>query len=616
MKGFGGNILRINLTTKETSQSPLPEDLVKDFIGGRGFASKILFSELPVGIDPLGSENKVVIASGPLAGTPTPGAGKVTFAAKSPATGSYGDSNMGGHFAGEMKLAGYDIIILEGQSEEPVYIFIDNDKVELRDASTYWGKGSIKTEALLKLALGESFQIATIGPAGENLVKYACVSHDFGRQAGRTGVGAVLGSKKVKAIAVKGNKSVYLANPKAFAKSVKELMNYCLKHPALKEWQNYGTAGVTVWANEVGAFPTHNFQGGACDDYKKISGEIMRKHIVITDKACFACPMACGKYSHVKTKDNEIWVEGPEYETIALLGGNLGIINIEQIAHLNWVCDELGLDTISAGNVVGFAMECYEKGIIKPKDVDNLELKFGNFQAAVTMFNKIAKREGIGDLLAEGVKTAAEKLGKKSLKFAMQVKGLEWSGYESRYAPAMLLSYLTADIGAHHNRSWAITHDIAEGRDKIEGKAKRVIELQHIRPMFDMLGVCRLQWVELGADLNFYAKLFETATGIPCELEDLLKASERVWNLNRMFLLREKGGPGRMHDEPPARIYEDKVSCGVTKGKLIKKEDIEKLLADYYKLRGWTKEGDPTAKKLKELGLAKIVENIKVKATA
>jgi aldehyde:ferredoxin oxidoreductase len=603
MFGYGGNILRINLSGGKITKSPTPEKLIKDYIGGRGFTAKILYDELKPGIDPFGPDNKVVIASGPLSGLFVPGAGKITFASKSPATNSYGDSNMGGHLASEIKYAGYDAIILEGTAAKPSYIYINNDKVEIRDAGKYWGKGAISTEKMLKDDLGEEFQIATIGPAGENKVKFACISHDFGRQAGRTGIGAVLGNKNIKAVAIRGSKSLKVADPKELQALTKKAIKECASHPGFKMWVAQGTASVTVWSNEQGSFPTRNFQSGQFKDYRKISGDVMLKETIITNKACFGCPTACGKYAKVKKDGKEYYVEGPEYETAALIGGDCAVANITDLTYANWLCDELGLDTISGGSVVAFAMECYEKGIITNEDTGGVELKFGDIKSFDKMINMIARREGIGNILADGVREAAVKFGKGSEKFAMQVKGLEISGYESRKAPAMMLAYMTCDIGAHHNRAWAITHDIAAGRDKIEGKAAKVIELQHLRPLFDMVGCCRLQWIETGMSPEYYPKMLKAATGLDYTLDELLKCSERVWNLNRLFLIREHKDYGRHFDYPPARFYEEKVQNGPTQGSIVKKEDIERLLDEYYTLRGWDKNGKPGQAKLKELGL-------------
>jgi aldehyde:ferredoxin oxidoreductase len=505
-------------------------------------------------------------------------------------------------FSAEMKYAGYDLIIVEGVSPEPVYIYIDDDTVELRDASEYWGQGAITAETALKKQLGDDFQIAVIGPGGENLVKFACICHDFGRQAGRAGVGTVMGSKKLKAIAIRGSKSIPVADVDEFRRVGREMYDYCKASDAWDVWVRLGTAGVNVPSNEWGSFPTRNFQSGHFDDMDKMTGEYMREQIVVTDKACFACPCACGKYSYSKKWD--VHVEGPEYETAAFLGADVAIRDIEDVAYANYLCDELGIDTISAGNVIAFAMECFEKGIIGVQDTDGLALSFGDPEAVFELIKRIASREGIGDVLAEGVRHAARVFGGGSSDFAMEIKGLEISGYDSRNAPAMMLAYMTADIGAHHNRAWAITYDIQVGRDAVTpDKAAKVIELQHIRPLLDCLGGCRLQWVELGMPLDYYVPAMKSITGIDRSWEDLMLAAERVWNLTRAFWVREMEGFGREWDYPPPRWYTDPVQTGPTKGKLVTKENVDKLLDMYYEQRGWTENGIPTREKLDQLGL-------------
>jgi aldehyde:ferredoxin oxidoreductase len=602
LNGYGGQVLRVNLTQGSVEKSDLDPDLARDYLGGRGFAAKILYSELEKGVDPLGEANKLVVAAGPISGLLIPGAGKTTFAAKSPATGGYADSNVGGMLSAEMKFAGYDLIIAEGVSPKPVYLYIDNDTVELRDAKDYWGQGAITAETALKKELGDDFQIALVGPGAENLVKYACICHDFGRQAGRAGVGTVMGSKKLKAIAVRGNKSIPVADVGEFRRVGREMLEFCKNSDAWDVWVRLGTAGVNVPSNEWGSFPTRNFQSGHFEEMDKMTGEYMREQIVVTDKACFACPCACGKYSYTKKWD--VHVEGPEYETAAFLGADVGIPDIEDVAYANYLCDELGIDTISAGNVIAFAIECFEKGIITTEDTDGLALSFGDSEGVFELIQKIAKREGIGDVLAEGVRYAAEVFGGGSSDFAMQIKGLEISGYESRDAPAMMLAYMTADIGAHHNRAWAITYDIEVGRDGVTpDKAAKVIELQHIRPLLDALGGCRLQWVELGMPLDYYVPAMKTITGIDRSWDDLIHVSERVWNLTRSFWVREMDGFGREWDYPPPRWYTDPVPTGPSKGKLVTKENVDKLLDMYYEQRGWDQNGIPTREKLDQLGL-------------
>jgi aldehyde:ferredoxin oxidoreductase len=602
LNGYGGQVLRVDLTRGTINKTELDPDLARDYLGGRGFAAKVLYSELETGAHPLGKANKLVAAAGPLSGLLIPGAGKTTFAAKSPATGGYADSNVGGMFSAEMKYAGYDLIIVEGVSPKPVYLFIEDDTVELRDAKAYWGQGAITAETMLKEDLGEEFQIALIGPGGENLVKFGCICHDFGRQAGRAGVGTVMGSKRLKAIAVRGTKSIPVADVNEFRRVGREMYDFCKASDAWDVWVRLGTAGVNVPSNEWGSFPTRNFQTGHFEDMDKMTGEYMREKIVITDKACFGCPCACGKYSYTKKWD--VRVEGPEYETAAFLGTDVGVSDIEDVAYANYLCDELGIDTISTGNVIAFATECFERGVISSKDTGGLELSFGDSEAVFELIQKIARREGIGDTLAEGARHAAQVFGGGSSHYAMQIKGLEISGYESRNAPAMMLAYMTADVGAHHNRAWAITYDIEVGREAVtEDKAAKVIELQHIRPLIDCLGACRLQWVELGMPLELYVPAMEAITGIDRSWEDLTHVAERVWNLTRAFWAREIDGFGREWDYPPPRWYSDPTPTGPSKGKLVSRENVEKLLDMYYEQRGWTADGLPTREKLDQLGL-------------
>lgn len=606
MNGYGGRILRVNLTNGTVTKEPTPPDVARDFIGGRGFGIYFLLKEVPKGADPLGPENKLIISSGPISGLMIPGGGKCDWTTKAPLTGGYASASMGGHFTAEMRYAGLDSIILEGISPKPVYLFIDDDKIELRDASDLWGKATFAVEKQFKEKLGEEFQVAVIGVGGENLVPYACINHDYGRQAGRGGVGAVMGSKKVKAIVVHGTKSIPVADMDAYRKAGMALYKACKDSEGLKDWTRYGTTIVVSWCDEVGALPTRNFSAGSFEDGKNLYGPVMREKIVITDKGCFGCPSPCGKYS--RNKKYNSYVEGPEYETIGLMGSNLGIDDIEAVAQANLLCDDLGIDTISAGNVIGWAMECYEKGIFTKKDTGGLDLKFGNVEATFTLIDKIAHREGFGALLAEGVKRASKKVGKGSEKFAIHVKGMEQSAYATHNATAMLLAYMTCDVGAHHNRAWAITYDLQVGREKVvPEKVARVIWLQNFRPMFDVLGGCRLQWVELGIDRDLYVPALEAITGIHRSWEDLDKVGERLWNLTRLFWARENEGFGRAWDMPSPRFYEEAPKSGATKGQITKIEDVNRLLDMYYEQRGWTSDGLPKPETIESLGLKAVV---------
>ncbi len=611
MHGFAGQTIRINLKTKKINKSRLPEDLAREWLGARGMVAKILYDEVPRDADPLGPKNKLIIAPGVLTGTFVAAGSKCGFGAISPATNGHADSSVGGHLGPELKFAGYDLIVFEDISPEPVFLYIEDDKIELRSAEHLWGKGSIDTESQLKDELGEDFEIATIGPAGENGVVFSCITHDFGRNAGRCGVGAVMGSKRIKAIAVKGTKSLPVHDLKSLTKQTEAIIQRTKSHPNMAPWQKYGTALFVGWSNEQAVFPAKNFQSSYYEDWQTIDGEKLVEECVITDKACFGCWMNCGKYSKAKTKHGDIYIEGPEYETIALIGGSCAMTSIHDVTYANYLCDNLGMDTISGGSVVAFAMECYEKGIITKDDLEGRELRWGNIDDFEYVLRKIAYKEGIGKILAKGTKGAAEELGQNSIKFAMQQKGLESSGYESRWAPSMLLSFMTADIGAHHNRSWSITVDLELGRDKIKEKAPVVIYLQHIRPLYDMLSICRLFWGELDVNPEEYVESLNYVTGWNTTEEELMRISEKVWNLTRAHYIQRNGGPGRNHDIPPARYYEEEIPSGPAKGKRLTLEQINLMLDEYYAGRGWDNKGNPTAEILEDLGLDHVVEDLK-----
>jgi aldehyde:ferredoxin oxidoreductase len=591
----------------------------------------MLYDEIFPGIDPFDPRNILIAATGPLTGHFLPASGKTHFGTKSPATGGYADSNMGGHFGPQLKYAGYDLLVITGKAQSPSYLFISDDTVEIRSAEDYWGQGSITAEKNLKDHLGDDFQILTIGPAGENRVRYACISHDFGRQAGRTGVGAVMGSKNLKAIAVKGTNGIPVADlKKAYARG-KEAYRNVMAKPGFEGWTPEGTAGITNWTNEVGVFPTRNFQTSYAEHYKDINGKAILDRLKITDKGCFGCPTPCGKYGHTQTSSGSAYVEGPEYETIALFGGNCELKTIEEVAYANYLCDELGIDTISAGVVIGWAIECFQKGILTREEVGG-GINFSDLETVNFLLEKIARREGIGDLLAEGVKLAAEKTGKDSERFAIHVKGLEWSGYECRNAPSMMLAYMTADVGAHHNRAWVLGHDLAGAWTNVhdliasggeveaqpraivsDRSAEYVIASQHKRSLFDVLGNCRLQMMELGFEEEHYAELYSLITGRTKNWEELLMISERIWHLTRAFSVREIKAFGRHLDLPPARLYEDPITTGPNQGHVLLREDIENLLTWYYEARGWDQNGIPTRETLARVGLPEVAEDLEAK---
>ncbi|MCP4692420.1 MAG: aldehyde ferredoxin oxidoreductase family protein [Desulfobacterales bacterium] len=619
--GYAGKILRVDLSDGRIEKEPIDPDMADKYLGGRGFVARLLFDEIPPDADPLGEDNLFVAATGPLTGHFLPASGKIHFGAKSPATGGYADSNMGGHFGPALKYAGYDVLIITGKAAAPSYLHIEDDAVEIRSAAAYWGKGAITAEALLKKEAGEDFQIATIGPAGENGVRYACLSHDFGRQAGRTGVGVVLGSKNIKAVVVKGTGGLPVFDVEgAYAKG-KDAYRKVRAKPGFKGWTPEGTAGITNWTNEVGVFPTRNFQTSFAEHYRDINGKAILERLKRTDKGCYCCPTPCGKYGYTKTSAGSAPVEGPEYETIALFGGACELRTIEDVAYANYLCDELGIDTISAGAVISWAMECHEKGVLTREEIGR-DIEFGDLESVVFLLEKISAREGVGDILARGVKRASEEIGRGSEKFAIHVKGLEWSGYECRNAPSMMLAYMTADVGAHHNRAWVLGHDMASAGASVHdlitaggGGEKRpkatvgpeaaahVIQSQHTRPLFDALGVCRLQLMELGFEVDNYAELYYYITGRKKSWEELLKISERIWHLTRMFSVREIPGFDRRFDYPPPRFYEEPIQSGPNEGHFLDKEEIDALLDYYYRARGWDKNGVPTKETLENVGL-------------
>ncbi len=626
--GYAGSVLRVDLTSRTVQKDPLSETFADKYIGGRGFVARLLYDEIPAGIDPFSEENIVVMATGPLSGYYLPGSGKIHFGTKSPATYGYADGNMGGHFGPALKYAGYDVLILTGRAAEPSYLFIHDDTVEIRPAGDYWGKGSITLEAEMKETLGEDFEICTIGPAAENRVRFACISHDFGRQCGRTGIGTVFGDKKLKAVAVKGTGSLSAWDMEGLYEAGKKAYADIYEKPGFTGWTPEGTAGITNFINQVGAFPTRNFQTSFSPHYEQINGKAILEKIKITDKGCFCCPIPCGKYGHAKTAQGSAYVEGPEFETISLFGGNCELQTIEDVAYANWVCDELGIDTISSGAVAAFAIECCEKGIIPEADIGR-PVQFGDLESVVHLLHIIAKREGAGDVLAEGVKIASEKLGKGADKLAVHVKGLEWTGYECRNAPGMMLAYLTADIGAHHNRAWVLGQDvtgtdanvhdlITQGgsgekmpKSPVKGKAGGVIDSQHLRPMFDVLGTCRLQMMELGFEVAHYEELYRLITGKKKSWKELIRVSEMIWHLTRSFFVRETADFGRHMDFAPYRLCHDPVKSGPNEGHFISEADVNTLLDEYYQARGWDSDGVPKPETLVNAGLADVAADMK-----
>lgn len=598
-----GRVLRVDLSRSKISVKQLEKSLVRLFVGGRGFGAKMLWDELPRKVDPLSPSNKVIMATGPLTGTYSPASCKVSLVSKSPLTYGYADSSVGGGFAAALKQAGYDVVVLEGASESPVYLYINNGDVELRDARHLWGRRISDVEAALRQELGREFRVLSIGPAGENLVKYASLVTELGRASGRTGMGAIIGSKKVKAIAVYGDNDIPVYDLDELVRVSDEAYSFIRKHDDYDWWIEQGTVRTVDWCQKLGFLPTRNMREAYFERAEEIDGASMAKRKVAF-KSCFACNMPC--CNPCASRDGAVLSE-LDHENVAMLGSNCGIGSMDDVIKLNKLCDELGLDTISTGSAVAFTMECYERGLLN--NYPGVKLEFGNSAAAAELIEGIAYRKGLGALLADGIAEAAKKIGNDAEFFAMHVKRLEISAYESRTALGQALAYGTCDVGAHHNRCWMILEEVTElGRFNVSiEKAKHIVFLQNARALFDILGSCRFTWVELKLPLTYYPRIFKAVTSMDYSLQDLLTVSERVWSLTRAFWAREIDGFGRSYDYVPRRWLEEPLPSGQLAGKHITKEDYDKLLDLWYKLRGWDeKTGLPTRGRLIELGLGDV----------
>ncbi|MEI9479247.1 MAG: aldehyde ferredoxin oxidoreductase family protein, partial [Deltaproteobacteria bacterium] len=591
--GYFWKILWVDLDREEAKPLEFDEAFATKYIGGRGFGAKLVWDNLRQkgNIDPLGPENLLVISPGPLAGLYLPASGKTSFISISPETGIYGDSSMGGSFGAELRQAGIDALAITGKAKTLSYLWIDNGTARVIPNEKLKGKGSLETEGLIKEEIrDEHIKVATIGPAGENLVKYACITSDWGRNSGRTGIGAVMGSKNLKAIAVRGSFDLPVGDLPRLKRVSDESFRSLRENKNLPFWQEQGLMSVIDYVNEAGVMPTYNFKEGVFEHAKKINGYEMLSKYKIGDTACFACPMACGNVCLVKEgKYRGTVVEGPEYETACMFGSNIGVSNFAAIVKANQLCDELGVDTITAGNLIGVLMEALETGLLTEKDLDGLPLKWGNEDAIMETLQRIAHRKGIGNILAEG-SLGVIKQWPQLRPIISQVKGLEQSAYDARIAISMALGYATSDIGAHHARAWTIAKELEMGMAwSPEKKADLVIYHQTLRPLFDMLGVCRLPWIELGFDENKYAEYYSAVTGIETTLDQLLERANALYDLTRA--INTRFGISRKDDYPPDRVFDLPMTEGPHAGKILKREDYEKILDIYYQKRSWTKDG-------------------------
>jgi len=615
-KGYVGKILYVNLTDKSIREEPIDPKVAEKYIGGKGYALYLLYYKYlkeymkkgisPKDINPLGPENVLIFATGPItgvAGAPSPGRYHV-MALRSPLTGSIASANSGGEFGPFLKFAGYDMVVIEGASEKPVYLEIVDGHVEIKDASDLWGKNVFDTTRILKKRVaekgGKNISVACIGPAGENQVLISAIVNDEHRAAGRTGVGAIMGSKKLKAIVVSGTRQIELADPEAFRQLSKSLVERMRKNPVTGEGlPKYGTAVLVNIINQIGAFPYKNWQGAYNPDGEKISGETLAEKYLIKRRPCWGCQIGCGRVVSVKFGPYQIlYSEGPEYESIWALGSDTGVADLEAIIKANHLCDELGLDTISMGSTIAAAMELYEKGYIPEEDLQGIDLKFSNPAALVEAVWRTAYKSGFGKMLALGSKRLTEVYGAPEL--SMSVKGLEMPAYDPRGIKGIGLEYATANRGGCHVTGYSVSAEVLGIPQKMdplsyEGKAALVKAFQDFTSVVNSAVNCLFVTFEVNA--KDYADLFNTIAGFNFTEDDIMKIGERIYNLERWMM--HFYGFSAKDDTLPKRLLTEPVPEGPTKGQVV---ELDKMLPEYYKLRGWV-DGVPTLEKLKELGI-------------
>lgn len=598
MAAYCGKILRINLTTGNITKEDLDLNIAKKFIGGRGLGTYFINKEVDPKIDALSPENKLIIATGPLTGSKAPTSGRYMVVTKSPLSGTIASSNSGGFWGAELKHAGYDLLIIEGKSEKPCYITINDDAVEIKCAEKYWGKLVIETtDKLIEESSDPKSRVLMIGPAGEQLSLIAAVMNDKYRAAGRSGVGAVMGSKNLKAIVARGTGTTEAARPDETKTVLKEINKIMRENETTsKGLPTYGTAGLVNVINEHGLYPTNNFQQAYFPTADKVSGEALAENYLVKNTACYRCPIACGRRSIIDGVEGD----GPEYETIWAYSANCGIDDLAPVIRANNLCNEYGIDTISAGATIACAMELYEKGFIKPEEVDGPALKFGSAEAIVEWTRKIGTGEGLGAKLALGSYRLAESYGHPEL--SMSVKKLELPAYDPRGAQGHGLQYATSNRGGCHVRGYVISPEILGVPEKIdpftlEGKSTWAIAFQNLTSVIDSLGICLFTSFAINADN--YKDMFNAIVGEDWTTEQMIEAGERIWNLERTFNL--KAGVGPETDKLPPRLVSEPIPEGPAKGQI---HHLDQLLPGYYKERGWNENGIPTKEKLTQLEIA------------
>ena len=609
MLGYAGRILRVDLTTGKTRLEKLDEETAKKYIGGIGLGMKLWLANSKAGIDAFNPDNPLILTVGPIAGTMFPTAGNGhAFISKSPATHGVGEAVSHGTFGAEMKRAGYDAVILTGKAEKPVYLWIDDDSVQLLDAEQIWGKSPSETEDAIKAEIGDYYvRVASIGSAGEKLSKIACIINEKTRAAGRTGLGAVMGSKNLKAIAVRGTRDIVVAKPEEFIEMVKEFHER-MKGPAAQKYRTLGTAENILIQNALFCMPTRNYNSAHFENAEKVSGEHLNERYIAKIIACNSCAMRCEHEAVVHEGPYKGTMARMEYDNIWALGPNCGIDRLDAIIKAAEICNYYGLDAQSTGVTVSFAMDCHENGILTHEDLGGIDAHFGNAEALIQLIEKIGKREGIGDVLADGVKVAAEKIGKGSDKLAQNIKGLEVTGYDLRCLKTTALGFAVSFRGADHNRSGAYTFDMTGKVDRLKaqkGRGKLVKDSEDVYALLDSLIVCKNAKGTLYKELADMAKLYTLVTGYEMAPEELSLAGQRISNLARLINVRE--GFSRKDDTLPWKVIHQPIpDDGPVKGSVVTQEDLDLLLDDYYLSRGWTADGIPTKAQLDKIGMAEL----------
>jgi aldehyde:ferredoxin oxidoreductase len=612
--GFMGRILRVDLTRGEVQDEALRLDWARKYVGGAGLASRYYYDETPAGADAYGPQNQLIFMTGPLTGTASPSASRYSVVARSPLTGLWGQANSGGSFGPALKRSGYDGVIFEGIAPEPVYLAVINGTAELRPADDLWGRSVPETDDALQGIAGQTVTVAAIGPAGENLVRFAAIINNKHRAAGRCGLGAVMGAKRLKAIACAGGAPIDLAEPKTFHQKARRQYDLLDESILKVGFEAFGTNMVSDMVNVRGGYPTNNWQFGQFEEIEAVGAQGLTDAVLVEGVKCFACPVACGRGTEIREgKWKGRRGEGPEYESANTLGALCGVSDMNAITMANYLCNDYGLDTISTGSTIAFAMECYQRGILTVEQTGGLALTFGDGDLVVELVEKIAWREGIGDLLAEGSRIAAERLGHDSIQFAMQVKGLELPAYDPRAAKITGLGYVTANRGGDHMTGYVqgptfidipflLVEDSSIGNPFVADPEETpvLVNLENALTVMDAVGGCKFMGILLTA--GDIAGLIAAATGWDFDEAEFRRCGERIYNLNRACCVRE--GITAALDELPGRLIEEPLPAGPAAGMIIDRDTLAMMKDAYYWVRGWDPDsGIPNPEKLHELDL-------------